>query len=107
MIAAASCVRGQGVLPNMVHSGACSVGGEQDGHTHLIRRFKARLYLKNVNLPPLPPPIPTRDAFVIRSQEDPARQHLRNMHVFNPQGSMNKTEWRIAGELHERKTPAS
>lgn len=33
-----------------------------------------------------------------RSQADPARQNLRNMHVFNPQGSMNNTEWRIAGE---------
>lgn len=34
-----------------------------------------------------------------RSQADPARMNLRNMHVFNPQGSMNTTEWRIAGEL--------
>ncbi|CAM9439045.1 unnamed protein product, partial [Pylaiella littoralis] len=32
------------------------------------------------------------------SQADPARLNLRNMHVFNPQGSMNSTEWRIAGE---------
>lgn len=35
---------------------------------------------------------------LLRSQEDPARQNLRGMHVFNPQGTMNKTEWRIAGE---------
>eukprot|EP00903_Cladosiphon_okamuranus_P012281 g11517.t1 len=31
------------------------------------------------------------------SQADTARLNLRNMHVFNPQGSMNSTEWRIAG----------
>lgn len=33
-----------------------------------------------------------------RSEEDAARSSLRNMHVFNPDGTMNKTEWRIAGK---------
>lgn len=33
-----------------------------------------------------------------RSRADPARQNLRNMHVFNPHGTMDKTEWRIAGK---------
>lgn len=35
--------------------------------------------------------------FAHESQTDPARQNLRNMHVFNPKGTMNDTEWRIAG----------
>lgn len=33
-----------------------------------------------------------------RSQVNPGRLNLRNMHVFNPRGTMNSTEWRIAGE---------
>eukprot|EP00752_Nemacystus_decipiens_P017947 g16087.t1 len=37
------------------------------------------------------------DFYAQESQADPARLNLRNMHVFNPQGSMNSTEWRIAG----------
>lgn len=43
-------------------------------------------------------PVCIADPTWCRSQADPARLNLRNMHVFNPHGSMNSTEWRIAGD---------
>lgn len=48
--------------------------------------------------------VSTRASFTCsrRSQADPARINLRNMHVFNPQGGMNSTEWRIAGKFNTR-----
>ncbi|CAM9168977.1 unnamed protein product [Ectocarpus sp. 12 AP-2014] len=41
--------------------------------------------------------------FAHESQVYPARLNLRNMHVFNPRGTMNNTEWRIAGDYQIQK----